>query len=191
MVDSCNKDLEILYVRMLCNGEPVNKYLKIVELPNGTADGVITSFNRALSTVGANDWKNALVSVGSEGAAVYTGVRNGVVAKLKQSIPWLLGIHCIAHNLELAILDGIKDEALLSSLKDMLQSIYKHYHYSPKALRELKELADIMGENIQKPGNLKGTRWAPHLHHALKVFLNDYSDSCPFPEYCNSSNKQP
>ena len=33
--DSSNKDLEILYVRMLCNGEPVNKYLKIVELPNG------------------------------------------------------------------------------------------------------------------------------------------------------------
>lgn len=173
--DSCNKDLEILYVRMLCNGEPVNKYLKIVELPNGTADGVITSFNRALSTVGVNDWKNALVSVGSDGAAVYTGVRNGVVAKLKQSIPWLLGIHCIAHNLELAILDGIKDEALLSSLKDMLQSIYKHYHYSPKALRELKELADIMGEKIQKPGNLKGTRWAPHLHRALKVFLKDYT----------------
>lgn len=36
--DSSNKNLEIIYVRMLCNGEPVNKYLKIVELPNGTAD---------------------------------------------------------------------------------------------------------------------------------------------------------
>ena len=171
---SSHKDLEILYVRMLCNGEPVNKYLKIVELCNGTADGVITSFDRALSTVGVNDWKNALVSVGSDGAAVYMG-RNGVVGKLKQSIPWLLGIYCIANNLEFVILDGIKDEALLPCLKDMLQSIYKHYHYSPKALRELKELADIMGERIQKPGNLKGTRWVPHLHHALKVFLKDYT----------------
>ena len=36
--DSSNKNLEIIYVRMLCNGEPVNKYLMIVELPNGTAD---------------------------------------------------------------------------------------------------------------------------------------------------------
>ena len=33
---------------MLCNGEPVNKYLKIVELSNGTADGVIASFDQAL-----------------------------------------------------------------------------------------------------------------------------------------------
>ena len=124
--------------------------------------------------LGVNDWKNALVSLGSNGASVYTGVRNGVVAKLTQSIPWLLGIHCIAHNLELAILDGLKEDHLLSSIKDMLQSIYKHYHYSPKALRELKELAEAMKEKILKPGNLKGTRWVPHLHRALKVFLKHY-----------------
>ena len=53
------------------------------------------------------------------------------------------------------------------SLRDMLQSIYKHYHYSPKALNELRELAEVMGEKIHKPGNLKGTRWVPHLHRAL------------------------
>ena len=29
---------------------------------------------------------------GSDGASVYTGVHSGVVAKLKQSVPWLLGI---------------------------------------------------------------------------------------------------
>ena len=97
---------------MLCNDEPVNKYLKIVALPNGTADGVIASFDQALFKVGANDWRNGLVSIGSDGASVYTGVHNGVVANLKQSVPWLLGIHCIAHNLELAILGCIKDEIL-------------------------------------------------------------------------------
>jgi len=70
--DSSNKDLEIIYVRMLCNGEPVNKYLKIVELPNGTADGVIASFDQALFKVGVNDWRNGLVSIGSDGASVYT-----------------------------------------------------------------------------------------------------------------------
>lgn len=57
----------------------------------------------------------------------------------------------------------------------MLQSVNKHYHYSPTALRELRELAEVMGEKIQKPGNLKGTRWVPHLHRALKVFLKDYT----------------
>ena len=59
---------------MFCNGEPVNKYLKIVELPNGTADGVIASFDQALFKVGVNNWRNGLVSMGSDGASVYTQV---------------------------------------------------------------------------------------------------------------------
>jgi len=71
--------LEIIYVRMLCNGKPVNKYLNTVELPNGTADDVIVSFDEAMFKVGVNDWRNGLVSIGSDGASVYTGLRNGVV----------------------------------------------------------------------------------------------------------------
>ena len=41
--------------------------------------------------------------------SVMTGVRNGVIAKLRQDVSWLIGIHCVAHKLELAVLDGIKD----------------------------------------------------------------------------------
>lgn len=67
-----------------------------------------------MSNVGINDWKNGLVSLGSDGALVYTETRNGVVVKLRQSVPWLLGIHGISHNLELAVLDGMKEEKLLS-----------------------------------------------------------------------------
>ena len=66
-----NKQLELVYVRMLCDGEPVNKFLTIIELSNGTADGVIESFERAMGKVGVNDWTNALVSLGSDGASVY------------------------------------------------------------------------------------------------------------------------
>ena len=70
--DTSNKDLEVIYVRMLCDGEPINKFLTIIELSNGTADGVIESFERAMGKVGVNDWKNAFVSLGSDGASVYT-----------------------------------------------------------------------------------------------------------------------
>ena len=48
-----NKELEVINVRMLCDGEPVNKFLTITELSNGTADGVIESFERAMGKVGS------------------------------------------------------------------------------------------------------------------------------------------
>lgn len=88
-MDSNNKDLEIIHIQMLYGRQAVNRFLTIAELPNGTAI-VIQTFEMAMQSVGVND----IVSLGSDGASVYTGVPNDVVVKLKQSIPWLLGIHC-------------------------------------------------------------------------------------------------
>lgn len=93
-----------------------------------------------------------------------TGVRNGVIAKLRQDVPWLIGIHCVAHKLELAVLDGIKDVQYFADLTEMLKGLYKHYHYSAKALRELEELANVMAESFN----------GPHHCSALKVVCNKY-----------------
>lgn len=57
---------------------------------------------------------------------------------------WLYCTHCITYNLKLAVLDGIKEKKKLSSIKEMLHSINKHYHYSPTALRVLKEHAEFL-----------------------------------------------
>lgn len=53
----------------------------------------------------------------------------------------------------------------------MLQGIWKHYHYSPKAVRELKELAETMEVRSYKAVKTDGTRWVPHLKRALDVLL--------------------
>lgn len=89
---------------------------------------VIQTFEMAMQRVGVND----IVSLGSDGASVYTGVRNGVIAKLEQSIPWLLGIHCTVLLTTwnwLSLMDSERNNYFFS-LKDMLQSFYKHYHFS-------------------------------------------------------------
>lgn len=82
-IDISNKDLEIIYVRMLCDGEFINKFLIIFELFNGIVDGVIESFERVMGKVGVNNWKNVLVFFGLDGVLVYIGVCNGVVVKLR------------------------------------------------------------------------------------------------------------
>lgn len=53
----------------------------------------------------------------------------------------------------------------------MLQGIWKYYKYSCKAVREIKELADMMGERAYKAVKADGSRWIPHLKRALKVLL--------------------
>lgn len=49
--------------------------------------------------------------------------------------------------------------------------LYMQYHYSPKALRELRLLAEAMEDKALKPTNLKGARLLPYIHKAIQVVV--------------------
>ena len=59
----------------------------------------------------------------------------------------LTTIHCIAHRLELAVLDTVKKCPYLSKFEDTVKSIFKFYFYSPKRQREVNEIAMILHED--------------------------------------------
>ena len=172
--DVSTKQLELIYVRYLDQGSVVNKFLKVHELKDATANAIISTIGEAIEQAGVNDWKQALVHMGTNDASVYTGRHNGVVAKLTQEIPWLTGIHCVAHKLELAALDALKTESALGEVKEMLKGIYKYYKYYPKALREVREVASFLEGDFILPVNNLGTRWLPHMQRALTALLRNY-----------------
>ena len=68
-----------------------------MELKKADANGVIAF--TGMVEFGLENCKSQTVAFGSDGASVYVGRLNGVVAKLHVEIPWLLGVHCIAHRL--------------------------------------------------------------------------------------------
>ena len=173
-VDFGDIEEEIVFIRTLENGLAINKYATIQGVKKSDANGVLASIVNGFEDVGINSWKDSLVACGSDGASVMTGVRNGVIAKLRQDVPWLIGIHCVAHKLELAVLDGIRDVQYFADLTEMLKGLYKHYHYSKKALRELEELANVMAESFNRPVNVSGSRWVPHNSRALQVVCKKY-----------------
>ena len=41
-------------------------------------------------------------------------------------------------------------------------------------MRELREVAETLGEDTHRPVSLQGTRWLPHLRRALKALLAGY-----------------
>ena len=174
MADQAVEEEEIIFIRTVENGLAVNKYATIQGVEKSDANGVLASIVNGFEDIGINNWKDGLVACGSDRASVMTGVRNGVIAKLRQDVPWLIGIHCVAHKLELAVLDGIKDVQYFADLTEMLKGLYKHYHYSAKALRELEELSNVMKESCNRPVNVTGSRWVPHNFRALKVVCKKY-----------------
>ncbi|XP_070552471.1 zinc finger protein 862-like [Ptychodera flava] len=175
--DTSTSENELMYVRIIEAGLPQNKFLSIQALENANAEGILKSIDNGFQDglrLNGQQWRMKLVGFGADGASVMLGKRNGVAALLKRDVPHLIEMHCVAHRLELGVLKAIKEETMLQDTKELLQGVYKHYYYSPKALRELRSVAKTLEESVLKPVNILGTRWIPHMHRAVKVFMRDF-----------------
>lgn len=160
------------------DGIPRNKYVKTQAVKHAHAEGVLEAIETSMDSIDPGwDWKRRLIATGSDGASVNLEKNRSVTAFLKRDIPYMIPMHCVNHRLELGVLDAIRnrDGQLLSDVKSMLVMIHKHYHYSAKALRELRMIAEAMETKMIKPANLEGSRWMPHLSGSLEALVKSYS----------------
>lgn len=165
------REVEDVYTCHLVKGEIENSFVGLKACENSKAPGIKAAVETAMTEV-FRDWKEKTVALGADGANVMLGEISGVYGLLKQEIPHIMKVHCVAHRLELSFADTLSDVPVLKDVKEMLQGIWKHYHYSAKAVRELKELAESMEVRAYKAIKADGTRWVPHMQRALNILLS-------------------
>ena len=122
---------ELIYIRVCCAGNINTSFLKIVKTPKASANGILGSITQAVEStldIEMSEFSKKLVSMGTDGAAVMMGKTNGVVAKLQESAPSMVGIHCFAHRLELACRDVVKKHRQYEEIEQILQDLYSFYH---------------------------------------------------------------
>ena len=174
--DRSVQEQEIIYLTFLENGLPVTTMVNLVPLVHANSQGILDAILAGLQEFGVSeeDLKEKLIGFGCDGASVMIGHKNGVAAKLKEKFPALVTIWCVAHRLELAALDSMRNIPAVTELKQIINGIYKHYHSSPKASRELNAVAEAMQIQLVKPGTIDGTRWLPHTLHAMSALVRNY-----------------
>ncbi len=96
-----------MYVRYISAGLPVVRYVGLAELET---PGILHGILSCLGKVGIlkETLSHRLVGFGADGASVMMGSQNGVAALIKEIAPQVVELHCVAHRLELAILDAAK-----------------------------------------------------------------------------------
>ena len=107
--------------------------------------------NGAFQASGIHACKEKLVGIGADGASFNLGKKGGVVALLRQFVPHLIDFHCLPHRLELALLEMQRSCKLVETLYEVLQLIWKTYHYSPKSTHELQTVGSELGVSVLKP----------------------------------------
>lgn len=100
--DTTDIEREIIYVRVMHEGVPTMKFLKLQPAISGKADGIFATLDEAFQSFDLENWKGKLVGFGADGASVNLGIGHSVSTLLKETAPWLVLIHCVPHCLELA-----------------------------------------------------------------------------------------
>ena len=162
--DVSNLEQENVCVRYISpsSKSPVTMLAGIVDLEHGHADGVIDGIFKALALVGlsretlkSTESGPSLVCLNFDGASVMQGKKNGVAGKLMRDYPHVIPVWCIAHKLQLSVMDAVKDVDVLQRLEATLKGIYKYYHGSPKRRREVKAVADVLEADLAHIPDLK------------------------------------
>ena len=150
----------------------------IKNVADATAVGIKAILEKSFIELDVEEWQSKLVGMCVDGAAVNLGIRCGLVARIREDLPWLVAIHCLNHRLELAAIDAFA-KTYMDEVSSMLVDLYYLYGKSPKRLRQLRELGEILEEAVRKPERAHGTKWLQHRSRALKSLIIRIScDTC-------------
>lgn len=123
---------------------------------------------------GLDNHVQKLIGLVSDGASNMTGAKNGLVAKLKEVHPEQIGVHCIAHSLELAFRDVFKKDKMYSQLSTLLLGLFYFYKNSSKQRKCLRECIKVLGINGTVPHKINSTRWLPHMKRAMENLFRTF-----------------
>ena len=115
-----------------------------------------------------------MLGLATDGARTISGCRCGVAAKLTKDIPHLVVIHCVAHRLQLAVLDSLKAVPFMQEVKKILRRLYIYYYSSPKTSSQLKEVAAALQMQLLKLKDINSVRWVASKEQALQAFLKSW-----------------
>lgn len=94
----------IIYVRYIKNQAINETFLSIVPLESATTEGYVTTMEKELDKLGLLQsifTNKKLIGIGTDGAANMICAENGLVPKVQQQVAHVIGVHCIAHRLNL------------------------------------------------------------------------------------------
>ena len=154
------------------DGTPETSFLGNIELPDGRAHTITETLNEFLKKSSINPEK--CISLATDGASVMMGHKSGVGVQLKSKYaPFVIQTHCVAHRLNLAITDSIKEIEPLKKFQEKFSNLYNYMSGSANRVYRLKQMQALLDEpelTIKEPYSI---RWLG-LRNAVEAVYESY-----------------
>lgn len=142
----------MVYIRFVLQGVAKTAYFQLAKLPGAaTAENItnqlIELFEKEDIQITDNSTKPVLVAIATDGAATMVGKNSGTVKRLRDHVPHLISVHCIAHRLALAAGQAADKVQYMIKFQEKVNALYKYFEFSPKNLRKLENVQQILFES--------------------------------------------
>ncbi|KAM6168186.1 zinc finger protein 862 [Erethizon dorsatum] len=169
--DSSNQACVGIYIRYLKQLEVKESYITLAPLYSETVDGYFETIIAALDELDIPFRKPGwVVGLGTNGYTMLS-CKGGLVEKFQEIIPQLLPVHCVAHQLHLAVVDACGRIDLVRKCDRHIRTIFKFYQSSNKRLSELQDGAVPLEQEIVRLKDLNAVRWVASKRRTLNALI--------------------
>ena len=149
-------------------------FLGLVHLESTTAEVLTQQIIQILKAYNVSS--NQIQWQAYDGAANFSGRKNGVQANMKIHFPDARYIHCRSHLLNLAAVGAAKNFPMLKKLYSSLNSLWRFFHLSPKRTGKLEAVQQALGSAPISLVQAGDTRWTSN-YKAVKAVIATLSAS--------------
>ena len=172
--DLAGIEQESLYIRSCSSGVVTQRMLCVGQAESSGAADIHSFILQSMEKYNISQFFFKLVGFGSDGAANMQGIKTGVGKRLQENHPELVLVKCLAHRLESSFKDAMKKTPIYDKLQTLLLGLYYMYKRSPKERQRLMKTFSALEMSPLLPPRIGGTRWLPHVDHAINVFVWSY-----------------
>ncbi|KAL4131560.1 hypothetical protein QTP88_008853 [Uroleucon formosanum] len=132
-------------VRYAVGLEARERFLQFIDVSNGqTASHIISAVFNCFQNLSININTLNIVAQSYDGASVMSGHLGGIRSKIKQQFPCAIYTHCMAHRLNLIVVDMCKGIKRAQSIFNTLEMVYVHFS-RPSNNTKLNEVQSKLG----------------------------------------------
>ena len=147
----------VMYLRYVYNGKVLTEFVGNIRVSDGTADSLVRAIDAKFAELEIDF--STVVGFASDGASVMTGRKTGVGARLAVKCPGLIQVHCVAHRLNLACLDALKQNSYLQHFRAKVNSLFSYFSKSSARCDRLKLFQEAIGEQQLRLKHAIEIRW--------------------------------
>ncbi|KAH7282858.1 hypothetical protein KP509_35G050500 [Ceratopteris richardii] len=171
----------MIYLENGGKGNPVCKFVALLPLIDGKAE---TKFNVLIGLLQQMELPfDRWIGFASDGASCMRGVNNGVLTKIRQYVPNIIGVHCVAHREALVVSDACEKFEEFSFLDAFANKVHAWVGRSTQRHEHLRKILKAFTLKPLEVLRIHNVRWLSRgkvikrLVLVMPALLHDFKEN--------------